>query len=172
MSCLSWSQMRSLASCSARTWPMRSPQCPPFNTPRWSAHTLPLGTARASTTSMVIIVALIPSLQHQSRPNATYVSPCYNLVGQDFSTVICTIDPWLANAGFMFCNGPPYNATVGEVVRLYVITLGTEAGVYLLLLLTNHRIMNLSLHSFCWQVWMQKRNRVWYRRTHILDKNC
>ena len=28
----------------------------------------------------------------------------------------------------MYCNGPAFNATVGEKVRFYIITLGTEAG--------------------------------------------
>ena len=28
----------------------------------------------------------------------------------------------------MFCNGPGFNATVGERIRFYVISLGTEAG--------------------------------------------
>lgn len=40
-------------------------------------------------------------------------------------------DDMLCNAGFMFCNGPPFQANVGERLRFYVMTLGTEAGMLL-----------------------------------------
>ena len=36
----------------------------------------------------------------------------------------------LPHAGYLFCNGPTFNATVGERVRFYLMTLGTEADLH------------------------------------------
>ena len=41
---------------------------------------------------------------------------------------LITLDMIMINTGYMFCNGPAFNATVGEKVRFYIISLGTEAG--------------------------------------------
>ena len=34
------------------------------------------------------------------------------------------------DAGYLFCNGPTFNATVGERVRFYLMTLGSEADLH------------------------------------------
>lgn len=36
----------------------------------------------------------------------------------------------LCNIGYLYCNGPSFNATTGEKVRFYVSSLGTEADLH------------------------------------------